>query len=293
MDAAEALPSGNIRKKSDCANIKEMQKDANIVVTSGHDENDTSYSECWHLNESMKFEELCKFPFSFPWHSVCQIPGGFVVTGGVGSNLCAMFILSSKSWTQLEPLPAPRERHGSIFISGKIYLFGGWVSGTKQVSVISLDLNGGTWNQEPAMPITVGYPEVAHVDSSLFLLDHCETNQLLQLDMMTKTWSPKAEPPQWNYTGVRMISVNGQLVVSGGNSRVFDQYNPSTDTWTTGNAPLLRHDLGALVHYEKKLYLIGGYDEDGNEEYDLDTNVWSICDGKLARGMANLYAFAI
>ena len=70
--------SGNVRKKkSDCASIKKMQKDANIIVISGHDQMSTSYSECLHLNKSMKFEELCKLPFSFPWHSVCQIPGGF------------------------------------------------------------------------------------------------------------------------------------------------------------------------------------------------------------------------
>ena len=282
--------SGYIRKKkSDC-----VRKDANVIVISGHDVNSTSYSECWNLNRNMKFEELCKLPFSFPWHSACQIPGGFVATGGVGNNLCAMFILSSKSWKQLEPLPAPRYSHGSVFISRKIYLFGGYVSGALQSSVISLDLNGGIWDQEPAMPIRVKHPEVARVDSSLFLFDQYDNKQLLQLDMMGKTWSTKASPPQQNYyAGARMISVNGQLVVCGGNNQVFDQYSPSTDTWTTRKAPTLKHDLGALVHHEEKLYLIGGCEEDRVEENDLDTNAWSVCDGKIARNMCNIYAFAV
>ena len=188
---------------------------------------------------------------------------GFVVTGGEGNKRCAMFILSSKSWQQLEPLPAPRERHGSIFISGKIYLFGGYVSGALQpvASAISLDLNGGTWNQEPAMPIEVSYPHVACVDSSVFLFCKFGSKKLLQQDMMTKTWSTKASPPQQNFGGTRMISISGQLVVSGGPGQVFSQYNPSTDTWTTRNAPLLHHDNGALVHHENKLYLIGGFHE--------------------------------
>ena len=73
--------SGYIRKKKS----DRGRRDANIIVISGHDENNTKYSECWHLNESMKFVEMCKLAFSFCWHSVCQIPGGFVVTGGEGN----------------------------------------------------------------------------------------------------------------------------------------------------------------------------------------------------------------
>ena len=143
------------------------------------------------------------------------------------------------------------------------------------------------------MPSTVKHPEVARVDSSLFLFDQYDNQQLLQLDMMTKTWSTKATPPQQNCGEARMISVNGQLVVSGGDSQVFNQYNPSTDAWTTRNAPTLQHDVGALVHHEKKLYLIGRYKEAHAEEYDLDTNAWSLCHGKLARNMCNIYAFVI
>ena len=128
---------GNIRKKRS----ERERKNTMIVVISGH-RGYSSSQDCWHLDESLNFVDLCKLAFSFLWHSVCQIPGGFVMSGGQQNRLCAMFILSSKSWKQLEPLPAPWDRHGSIFVMGKLYLLGGNVSSSKSFSVISLALEG-------------------------------------------------------------------------------------------------------------------------------------------------------
>ena len=286
-------PSGNITKKRS----ERGSKDAQIIVISGHEGYNVLHSDCWHLDKNMNFVDLCNLPFSFPWHSVCQIPGGFVVTGGEKTKLCAMFMLSTKSWKQLRSLPTERDEHASIFMKGRIFLFGGFAAGAS--SVISLDLDEGKWNQEPDMPIGVYHPVVACVDSSIFLFDSDSTTfegtkgELLQLDLVNRTWSTKAQPPQQKYRGARMISVHGQLFICGGRHKVFAQYNPSTDTWTTGNAPTLEHYCGALVHHDQKLCLIGGENEDRVEEYDLDTKAWSVCDVILPKKLCNLYAFAV
>ena len=228
--------SGNVRKKRN----KQGGNDAMIVVIPGH-EGSTPHNDCWHLYEMMNFVDLCKLTFSFCWHSVCQIPGGFVVSGGNDNKLCAMFMLSTKSWKHLTPLPEARHAHGSTFMTGKVFLFGGCPS---QSSVISLNLGGEKWLYEPDMPIAVAHPEVACVETSIFLFDTYGGHQLLQLDTLTKTWSTKAKPPKQTYNGARMISVHGQLLMSGGNNKAFAQYNPSTDTWATGNAPTHPHLLG-------------------------------------------------
>ena len=279
-------PSGNIRKKRN-------KRGSMIIVIPGHDDYDYAYRDCWHLDKSMNFMDLCKLAFSSCWHSVCQIPGGFVVTGGKEHNLCAMFILSTKSWKQLHPLPDERYCHGSIFMKGKIFLFGSWNGGAGSSSVISLDLEGGKWNHEPDISISVRHPEVACVDSSIFLFDSEESEQLLHLDMMTKTWSTKSKPPQQDYQGARMISVNGRLLISIDKHTALVQYNPFTDTWTIGNAPTLEHFFGALVHHGQKVYLIGGENEDRVEEYDLDTKTWSVCSMRLPQKLLNLHAFAV
>ena len=289
VQIANQAPWG-IRKKRN----EHGSKDAMRIVISGHDDSE-AHSDCWYLDKSSNVVDLCKLAFSFPWHSVCLIPGGFVVSGGEDNenNLCAMFILSTKSWKMLEPLPSPRDEHGSIFMKGRIFLFGGWMSGSGSSSVISLDLDGaGVWNEEKEIPIAVRYPEVAFLESSIVLFDY-ESKQLLQLDMMDKSWSTKAKPPQQNYKGARMISVNGQLLICGGKDRVCVQYNPSFDTWTKLHEPTLEHYFGALVHHDKKVYLIGGHGEDCVEEYDLGTKAWSVCDAKLPKKLRNLHAFVI
>ena len=72
-------PLENIRQKRS----KRGNKDVMIIVISGHDETiSTQQSDCWHLDKTMNFVDLCKLAFSCYWHSVCEIPGGFVVSGG-------------------------------------------------------------------------------------------------------------------------------------------------------------------------------------------------------------------
>ena len=279
-----------IRKKWSERNRRET-----IIVIPGQEGEKNAHNDCWHLHKSLKFVEFLTFPFSFakPWHSVCSIPGGFVVSGGENSTHCTMFILASKSWKQLESLPASRHKHGSIFTCGKIYLFGGMVSASWSSSVLSFELEGGKWNQEQNVSINyLDTPEVACLNSSIFLLDLDCDHQLLQFDVKTSTWSTKATPPQEYSVGPRMISVKDRLLVTGGRCNAFAWYDPSTDAWTTGNPPTMQHYLGALVHHNQKVYLIGGKNEDRVEEYDLHTETWSVCNFRLPKKLHNLYAIA-
>ena len=284
--------SGNIRHKR-----REQKGQDAIIVIPGQETYQISDGDCWHYDEGMNFVGVyCKLPFSFPSHSVCEIPGGFVVSGGWGNNLCAMFILSLKSWKQLEPLPVRRYSHGSIFSQGKIYVLGGWPSGSKS-STMSLELEGVQWNKEPDIPIAVILPEVACVDSNIYLFDGWDSKRLLCFSTFSNTWSEKAQAPPRRYRGARMVSIQGHLFIAGGGrNKVFAQYNPSTDTWTRGRAqsePQLFHHLGALVHHGQKLHLIGGANEDRVEEFDFDTGSWSVCDVKLPKTLYNLHAVAL
>ena len=269
------------------------RKAKGLIVVSGQVGQDDSHDDCWHLDKFTTFLDFTKLPFCFPWHSVCSIPGGFVVTGGENNKQCAMFVFSSSSWEQLQSLPHPRHCHGSIFACGKIYILGGGKQGSASSDVLSLQL-GGKWNKEPNVPTGgLNLPEVACVDSSIFLLDVGNMHQLFHLDLNTKSWSTKAEPPQQINIGPRMISVQGRLLVAGGFFKMFSQYDPTTDTWTTGHPPKLQHHVGALVHLDQKVYLIGGAKEDHVEEYDLNTESWSVCDIRLPKKLRNLHAFVI
>ena len=142
---------------------------------------------------------------------------------------------------------------------GKLYLLRRWISGYESSSVLSLELAEGKWNLEPDIPgMVVRLPELACVDSSIYLLDVRNDCRLLHLDLNSHTWNSKTKPPRLFPIGIHMIAVKGQLFVTGGADRNLAWYNPTTDAWTTGNPSTIIHHLGALVHLDEKVYLIGG-----------------------------------
>jgi len=84
--------------------------------------------------------------------------------------------------------------------------------------------------------------------------------------------------------GFGIAAVNGKIYAIGGiNSdnvplRTVEEYNPSTNTWTTRvSMPTARSGFAVSV-YESKIYVIGGTVGDGyvgnNEVYDPVTNTW-------------------
>ena len=245
---------------------------------------------CYKFDESLQFTELCQIPDHSIRFGVCKFPGGFVLTGGSKCVRCSMFVLATKSWEQLDSLKISRYGHGSIFAHGRIFVFGGCISRPK--SVHSLALDGGKWTEEPDLPIAVYYPEVASVENSIFLLD-VETNQILKIDANQKTWSHKEKMPGEKCKGARMVSAQDKLFVSGGMNKVCAQYDPKTDTWCSLNAPTLKHNFGALVTLEQKVYLIGGQNEDCIEEYDIDSKTWAVCDGQVPQKLCFLHALVL
>ena len=217
-------------------------KNAKIIVVGGN-QGDTQNKVCWELDTSLQLIELCQIlEHSLSLWSV-QIPWRFCTywRRKIIVFSCSMFVLTAKSWKQLDSLKFARDSHGSIFAHGIIFVFGG-----STTSVHSLALDGGEWTEEPDLPFAVTYPEVASVDNSIFLLD-VNTNQLLKMDAKTKTWSHQTKLPGDGCWGARMISAQDKLFVSGGKNKVCARYDFKTDTWCSLNSPTLMHDFGALV----------------------------------------------
>ena len=220
-------------------------------------------------------------------------PDGFILTGGEGDCvLCSMFLFSTKSWKQLDSLKFARFGHGSIFAHGRIFVFGGCMSGLSSASVHSLALDGGKWTEESDLPFAVYLPEAASVENSIFLMD-VNANHLLKMDAKNKTWSHQTKLAGDGCWGARMISAQDKLFVSGGKNKVCAQYDPKTDTWCSLNSPTLKHNFGALVTLDEKVCLIGGEEEDRIEEYDINSKTWAVCAGKVPKTLKHLQALVL
>ena len=170
-------------------------------------------------------------------------------------------------------------------------MFGGYegceVEGHVELSsVISLNPDEGEWQQEPALPFEVVWPEVACVEVNgiiqIFLLNTTVGGTLFMLDMDNKTWIRKTHINVVCSWGAKMIAVHeNTLLVTGGDDCCFARYSPDTDTWVTGAAPDVEHHSGVLVNRGESVYLLGGSGQSLVEEYSLESESWSDCEFRL------------
>ena len=274
-----------------------------VVIVGGQDGNKVN-QVCWKVDQSDEIVQLCDIPSSDLGEkcSVCEIPQGFVMTGGTGSLICMMFTISTKLWVRLQNLLDERHGHGSICVKEVLYVLGGYLgkyTEGKQMSdsVHLMKMKKGEWNNGPIMPLAVKFPKLSNLGDNVYLLDEI-TNQLLRFDTNEKVWSQLASlSEEKTYcVGVSMASARGQLFVSGGGNRICAWYQPETNTWCTGKQPLQKHRYGALACHNNKLLLLGGSFNDGTdevEEYDIAEDKWTVCSYKLPRKLYNHHAFTM
>ena len=256
---------------------------------------------CWQLNRSKKFTELCQIPFEIAkHHSVCRCPQGFVITGGVNSDLCIMFTAATKSWAKLQNMPAKRWRHGSIYIKDVLYVFGGGSDGRGSVSVAYLTIKDGRWQRGPDLPIVMRWPKVAEVDGSMYLLDAWFTKKLLELDVEKQEWNSRAPIPVGELDNkVSIVAVNGQLNVAGGLKKISAWYTPATDSWCIAQGPAQWHYFGSLVHYNDAVLLLGGRDvpdqqgSDDIEVFNCEHETWSTSIIKMPASLKQHHAMVL
>ena len=126
-----------------------------IMVIGGEVDEELS-PVCWSITETDQFEEFCEISFvDFKHrHSICKTPQGFVITGGVYSDLSMMFLAASRSWIRMQNMPNKRHAHGSICVKGLLLVCGGcrWLNGSWcdgcDVNFLMTD-EGGNWQKGP------------------------------------------------------------------------------------------------------------------------------------------------
>ena len=266
-----------------------------IAVVGGEDDDGKVSRECWEVNHPDKIVHLYDVPAEdlSICASICTFPQGFLITGGLDSRMCMMFIASSKVWARLQDLQVERCAHGSIYIKGVLYLLGGYLGKStngnwKQSDFLdSMAIKDKKWENGPKIPLAVQYPKLSNLGQNVYLLDEV-TNQLLLFDVDKNVWKQLASlSKESKYcSGVSMITGRGKLLVAGGVNRVCAWYNADTNTWCTCQQPLQVHKYGALAYHNNKFLLLGGNFNGGTdevEEYNIDENKWSMCSYKIPK----------
>ena len=275
----------------------------NSIVVVGGQEGDEPNEFYWKVNQSDEIVQLGDIPgddFQIN-HSICMVPQGFVVTGGVASNMCMIFNASTQLWLRMQDMLTIRQKHGSVCVKKVLYVLGGVVgsNGELSKSVDTMALERGKWVTESNLdlPDYVTFPKVSNLGDRVYLLDE-DSCQLWCLDIDQEDWTNLAQfPGEGECLGVSMISACNRLYVAGGESE-FHWYNPVTDAWCKGqHQPLKTHKYAALTYHNTNLVLLGGNGFAGEgtddvEEYDIEKNKWKVLSYKMPRKL-NLHHAAV
>ena len=234
--------------------------------------------------------------------SVCRIPQGFVINGGIDSCLCIMFTASTKSWVRLQDMLDKRQCHGLVCVKEVLYVLGGYLgdyieSSKHTDSVDSMIMKNGNWKSGPNLPLVTKFPKVSNCNESVYLLDAEDTKKLFCLDVNIDVWSelaPLSVDEQCH--GISMTSANRQLLVAGGHNMICAWFNIDTNSWSTGHPPLRKHQYGSLAHYNGKFLPLGGSFAGGTDEvemYDIEDDKWTLCSYKMPRKLCEHYALIL
>ncbi len=204
------------------------------------------------------------------------------------------------SWQVLNDANQPDARHENAYVevNGKFYIMGGRFVRPVQI----YDPNEGRWAQGSHPPdfFSLHHFQAAALGDTIYVLaaytgtypDEDQVENVYKYDTVTDTWVVGPEIPESRRRGSAGVAVrNGKFYIvcgsTGGHGAQsirrtwFDEYDPSTNTWTQlPDAPRARdHFHTAIVG--NKLYVAGG--RDGNigdniaevDVYDFDSGQWS------------------
>jgi uncharacterized protein (TIGR02145 family) len=163
------------------------------------------------------------------------------------------------------------------------------------ISILISNAQPNTWTAKTNMPTARAAPTAGVINNKLYVAGGTTCtgindglNTLEEYDPSTNIWTTKANMPTPRGS-LACAVVNNKLYTIGGHANpggsstyysTVEEYNPSTNTWTTkANLPLPFHSPGA-ASLNGKIYVIGGWTGYGGwvnvlYEYDPPTNIWT------------------
>ena len=267
-----------------------------VLIAGGQSASRTPNTASWILQDDdiVKFCDL-NIALRGTGTSICEIPGGLMLTGGRGSDMCLTFVLTMKKCFKQRSLKASRYDHASCFNNGKVFLIGGVVAGSNTSSVDFMDLEKETWHTGPPLPKAATLLKLTAFKSATYVLDskYCE---FYELDATKMSWSTKASLPSPSY-GCSLASSDDKVFAAGGDRNINYMYTPTTNEWCRLTGPSLQERQGALLYFQQKLFLFPGCNRDKNlvdvDEYDISADKWSRAKWKMPVPMALYGAFLV
>ncbi len=227
------------------------------------------------------------------WSSACMMGDGILITGGYKggsskSKKCWKLSVAPSNmlnWTALPDLNVGRFNHATVCGGNQVYVLGGWADARPLSSVEYLDhvhVDEAAWQVTCDMPSELQKHTAARYKHYIYvfggcttLLEMCSSQTTFMLNTVTKKWSEKADMPKCCNNGASVV-YRDRIYVLGGRQNCCMSYDPDQDQWKTHSKPAAEHVKPSAVLWKDRILLCGGWNTSVIEEYNPDTDTWSV-----------------
>jgi N-acetylneuraminic acid mutarotase len=221
-----------------------------------------------------------------PVNNKLYVFGGQLVSTGLVYSSTLIYDIASNTWSTGASMPGARAFMSAGYYNGKVYLVGGYSSGSVTPSYSQTweyNVTANTWTTKTSMPEGLGGAASAVVNGHLYVIGGRDgiieaRNQTYDYDIAHDSWSARANIPYGvNVPGVavlhdKILVIGGgsPFLTMGGTSTMADAnspqtinttmiYNPSANSWAAGpNLNVPRSFIGGTGFGDYAL-AIGGY----------------------------------
>jgi uncharacterized repeat protein (TIGR01451 family) len=194
----------------------------------------------------------------------------------------------SNPWSVRKPIPAIVFGAAAAAVKGKIYLFGGFVTGN---TVLEYNPDDDSWAAKRPMPTLRHGLAAVTLDGKIYVLGGSSgsaPNDALEVyDPARDTWSRKAPMPTARVF-LAAAAVNGRIYAIGGSpdccgegrTDTVEVYDPKADRWDRAASLPVALQVSAAAALGGRIYVLGGFIpgsgvQDLTFEYDPEANTWA------------------
>jgi N-acetylneuraminic acid mutarotase len=165
------------------------------------------------------------------------VVGGETDDGTTASIL--KFYSAEGSWSEVAPMPVPREAFASCVYKSDIYVFGGYDERGEdhdaQVSVLKFDTEANEWSTQAPLPVESAWhsASVLCFDGQIYILGAGDFGrEVLRFDPMTNAWSTLAQTLYARKCGMSFVLAGCLYAMGGSPSASMERHDVATNTWT-------------------------------------------------------------
>lgn len=222
-----------------------------------------------------------------PVNNKIYVFGGEKITTSEVYSSTLIYDIASNSWANGAAMPDVRSFAAGGFYNGKIYVVGGYSTGSVNpayTQVWEYNVLANTWATKTDMPKALGGAASAVINGHLYVIggrdvDNIVLSQTFDYNIALDSWSSKADIPYTvNVPGTAVLGSKIWVIGGGtpflgtdGSSTVLKVnapnnmdstmiYNPATNLWVSGPSLNFPRSFVGATGYDNLAIAVGGFD---------------------------------